>query len=158
MDYSIAERILRVVKKRLQLIRKDDGYSTNAGLHVFRARRTVKTDELPCASVWSGDESSTDKQIYKKFNNQLSIAVDGLTFVDQDDTGEMLELLKADIKRALFGDSKNGGITDENGLKAAMYFDGCTPSPREDGANTEGIRVNLVVLYPENVGDPSSQE
>jgi hypothetical protein len=41
MEQSIAERIFCVIEKRLRRISKTDGYNTDAGLNVFRARRSI---------------------------------------------------------------------------------------------------------------------
>ena len=70
-------------------------------------------------------------------------------------TGEQLEEIKADIKRALM-------LFDEPTLKDGLFsigpigYLGSTPLPREDGAATESVQCRFRVTYTEKFGDPNA--
>jgi hypothetical protein len=152
MEQSVAERIFCVIEKRLRRINKTDGYNTDAGLNVFRARRSIDIAELPAISIWDGGETPTDPFASANCDQDLVINIEAHALVNQDETGLVMEQIKADIKHALFGDNPNGSIEELNKLKIAAFgYRGCVPSPREDGANSESITMHFLARYKENL-------
>jgi hypothetical protein len=104
---SQSERALCEIERRMKRIRTDDGYHTNAGLNVFRARR--KLDTLPAIVVWDSGEDPQGNNPTGAFDVSLNVSIEVHATVNQDDTGIVLEKLKADVKRAMYGDGNGHG-------------------------------------------------
>lgn len=155
MIQSIAERAISEIACRLKKIRKADGYKTDAGLKVLRARRTVTLDDLPCVVIWDQGESIAEGSA-DRIKVTLSISIDGHVGCDQDDTGHMLECLKADIKRAVLSGS-SGQLADQPGKQGrigSLAITGCAVTAREEGSKSESMTVSFEVSYPEGYGNP----
>jgi len=151
-EQSISERIFSVIEKRMRRINMKDGYNTDAGLNVFRSRRTLDVDELPAIVIWDGGEIPTEALPCADCDQELTIDIEAHALVNQDETGLMLEEIKADVKHALFGDNPNGSIKDFQQMKLAAFgYKGCVPAPREDGSASESITMHFLARYKENL-------
>lgn len=151
VEQSIAERIFCVIEKRLRRISKTDGYNTDAGLKVFRARRSIDIADLPAISIWDGGETPTDALPCANCDQELSINIEACAIANQDETGLVLEQIKADVKHALFGDNPNGSIEELKTKIAAFGYRGSVSFPREDGATHESITMKFLAKYKENL-------
>lgn len=150
-ELSIAERVIEAAVCRLREVVEANGFRTNAGLRVFRARRSVSLTELPCFVVWEGDEASlndTGSGARDSMSMQLAVRVSAFVKAGQADTGRMLGLVKADAKKALL--INKGEIAGG----CAIAYRSATPSPREDGDESESVDLNFEVTYQEGYGDP----
>jgi hypothetical protein len=158
MTVSLSERALCVIASRLRAIRTDDGYSTNAGLNVLRARRKVNADECPAAVVWDLGETVNGESGASgngAMNIVMSVNVEAHAAANAEDTGEVLERVKADVKRAVMSASMNGGIEDDAGQIGVLTYKGAACFAREDGATTESITVQFSISITERYGDPT---
>lgn len=164
---SISERALCEIEKRLKGVREEDGYSSNAGLHVFRARRSLSTDDLPALVIWDAGEQPTssttngDLPSGTSVRILLTVNVEIAALASQKDTGFILEQLKADVKRALFGNGNVNGYLDDMespaGKKVSigeLGYLGVQVFPREDGAVSESLTMKFGVRYVENIANP----
>jgi hypothetical protein len=85
-------------------------------------------------------------------DQDLVINIEAHVPVNQDETGLVIEQIKADVKHALFGDNPNGSIEELHTIKIAAFgYRGCVPSPREDGAVSESITMHFLARYKENL-------
>jgi len=151
-EQSIAERILCVIEKRLRRIREVDDFNTDAGLNVFRSRRTLALEELPALVIWDAGENPTEPLPCADCDQELSINIEAHAPCNQDETGMVLEQIKADVKHALFHGNPNGAIEDFKKLKIAAFgYRGCVTFPREEGANSESITLRFLAKYKENL-------
>ena len=153
----LSERAIASVMTLLGSISTSNGFETDAGDHVFRARQTIDKRETPCCNVWEGQEiPNVDSKTRSKIDMRLLLHIEGHIEADQSDTGAMLGKIKADIKRAVLGGSRNGGLPDPPNPRpfAVIGYEGSSPSPRADGANTEAVTVTLSLNYSEAYGDP----
>lgn len=155
---SIAERALAEVARRLESITVANGYSTDAGLRVFRARRSISKTDLPCVVVWAGQEAIENGDgSHLAYSVVLSIIVDGHVMANQLTTGKTVEGLRADIKRAVLSD-RSGALSDSVGnigLLAILSSDG---APRDDGGESETVAVQFSASYREAHGNPFSSQ
>lgn len=159
---SISERALCEIEKRLKGVREEDGFSSNAGLHVFRARRSLKPADLPALVVWDFGEQPTSSVTNGNLPSgvitiDLNVNVEIAALANQQDTGFILEQLKADVKRALFGDGfATGRLCDQRNKEGdigALGYSGVSVFPREDGAVSESLTMKFIVRYREKLGD-----
>lgn len=153
---SINERIFAAVIARLELIQVANGYHTDAGLKVFRARRSLGKTDLPCVVVWdSGEEpvGESGNGNSRSITVLQRIGVEVHAAADRDETGEVLGLLKEDAKRALL---IYDGLADDDGKLGVVEYEGAEPIPREDGGVSEAIRLNTAMKYPEARGNPAA--
>ncbi len=155
----ISERAMAWILARLALITDANGFATNVGLHVSRARRTFNESELPAVTVFETSEvpasgAASDDNASMSIVHGFSVIAHVLA--DQNDTGAVLGLARADIKRALFSPNENGepGVRDAYGELGPIFFIGSDAEPRRDGADLESVNVRGAVRYKEGFGDP----
>lgn len=162
MSDSIALRAIYAIRTRLQAINGSAPYNTAAGSNIFISRATVDDSVLPCLIIFAGDETaapSTGEGVpsgqSQAMRMTLDISVEGHIAAAQSNTGEQLEKIKADIKRALL-------LYAEPTLKAGLFsigpigYVGASPLPREDGDVTESVQCRFRVTYTEKFGDPDA--
>lgn len=158
MTASLAERALCVIESRLKSIRTEDGYSTDAGLNVFRARRKLADADLPAAVLWDvGDSLNNSTPGSSRDLIDLQAHVEVHAPANQDDTGRTLEAIKADVKRAIRPQG-NDCLKDDLGQIGALRYDGAQVFEREDGAASESITLRFIVALVEKIGDPTSSK
>lgn len=162
MSDPIALRALYAMRTRLQAIDGNSPYNTAAGSNIFISRATVEPEQLPCLIIFAGDETAapTTGEGVPSGQSQamrivLDVTVEGHIEAAQSNTGEQLEKIKADIKRALL---RFAEPTLKDGLFAIgpLGYLGATPLPREDGDKTESVQCRFRVTYTEKFGDPDA--
>lgn len=152
MSLPISERALRAIECRLRKIRKPGGFATDAGRNVLREAESVSADELPWISVFDGGETPDDGAGNRAaMTMRLNVEVQAALRVEC--AGTDAQLLKADIKRALFG-GFGGKLSDDLGDIGAISYRGATSLNRQDGGDAALLRVSVLVSYPEGQGNP----
>jgi hypothetical protein len=156
MPLTLAERALCIIESRLAGIARLDGYATDAGLRVFRARRTLDERDIPAVVLWDDGETVADGGS----GNTASMSI-GLTFsidahvpADQDCTGRELERVKGDVKRGVL--AARGALIDDLGAIGVITYTGCDTQARSDGAASEAVSLHFTANYKEAFGDPTS--
>jgi hypothetical protein len=152
----LSERVIANLSTLLQSITTANGFETNAGQRVFRARQSIEKREVDCVNVWEGQETpQAASQGRDKMDMRLLVHIEGHVEARRDDTGERLGKIKADIKRAICSGSRNGGLPDPpNRPFATILYLGSEPLPRPDGSDTESVTLTFSINYPEAYGDP----
>lgn len=153
---SLCERALCEVERRLSEIARADAYSTDAGLRVLRARRQLAPVEIPAVVVWDNGEqvdAGTGGGAHRSMTMRLAIEVEAHVCADQNSTGEQLERIKADVKRALC--EGNGALIDDIGAIGMLAYVGAQAQSRESGAESESVTLQFEASYKEAYGDPS---
>ncbi len=154
MSPSLSERAIRAIVALLRTITIENGYETDAGKHVFRARRSIAENELPAIDVWEDGEQPDDGSGQSRsFVTSLSLSIEGHVKADHADTGVMLGSVKADIKKAILLWS---GIRDLNGTLGPLIYLRSEAEPRRDGASSEAVVVKVQINYAEAYGNPYS--
>ena len=149
---SVAHQIIDAIMTRLETIRIGDGFNTDAGWRVYWARRHVDAESIV---VWRQNEAPDDPT-RNTMQNRLTLSIEGHVDADQESTGQQLEYLLADIKKAVFlatGESRYL-ILDDVRLAVDLFPTGVNALAREDGDTTEAVQVLVDVQYPEQYGDP----
>lgn len=160
---SIAERALCEIERRLKRIRVADGYSTDAGLHVFRARRSLPVEELPALILWdSGETPFRADGSMDAYVLTLRVTVDAHVKADQDCTGREIGETKADVKRAVLSGPKgalaDGPPPDSANKIGIIAYAGASVTPREEGSQTESLSMTFDVTFKEGYGNPNSSQ
>lgn len=157
MNLPLSERALRAIVCRLRKIRQADEYQTDAGRGVYRARRSVDQVELPAIVVWAQAEDYRGDANSNKTNTDLRVDIEGYVPSDDETTGSAMELIKADIKRAIFSEP-NGRLSDEAGDIGPMFMESVVSTARLDGGQSEIVRLSIRVTYVEGIGNPYGKE
>lgn len=153
---SLSERTFCEIERRLRGVREADGYETDAGRNVFRSLRSVTVDDSGTLVLWDGGES-TSSTPGGPVDVVLSVSVEGHVLADKCETGEALEAIKADVKRAVLALS-SGGLSDAEGAIGNIRYTGAQPSPREEGSSSESLVLTFEVTYREGCGNPYSNQ
>lgn len=155
----LSERVMDWVEARLQGITTANGFETNIGLNVSRARRTFDKAALPAVTIFETAAPPSDgaaSESSASYTVAQSFVVIAHVIAEQATTGRKLGLARADIKRALMQPDDEGryGISDVDGKIGALAFAGSDANPRQDGAVSESCAVSFVAIYQEGYGDP----
>ncbi len=162
MTDSVALRAIYAIRTRLTAINGAAPFNTAAGARVYISRATIEKTDLPCLIIVPGDETvepSSGGGIAdgrsQAMRVQFDVNVEGIVAAEQSNTGEQLEEIKADIKRAclLF---EQQTLKDDTFSIGPIGYLGSTPLPREDGAATESVQCRFRVTYTEKFGDPNA--
>ncbi len=162
MTDSVALRAIYAIRTRLQAIDGNSPFNTAAGGTVLINRSTVEKADLPLVVIVPGDETVEPSSgggfadgRSQAMKVQFDINVEGMVLAEQSNTGEQLEEIKADIKRAmlLFAEPT---LKDGNFAIGPIAYLGSTPLAREDGAATESVQCRFRVIYTEKFGDPNA--
>jgi hypothetical protein len=163
----IGERVMIAIIEQLQTISVANGYYTELGASIYRARRAFDDEELPAASVFEDSEvpnaggvSGTDDS----FQASHGVRVELSTWSDRAHTGAWLSAARADVKRCLMGWAKGFlggdekvGVRDAVGQIGILAYFGSDIVLQPDGAVTEAVDLRFTVQYPEGYGDPTSE-
>lgn len=164
-DLPISERVIAAVIAQLETITQASGYFTDLGSAIFRERHSIDPAQTPAASVnEQSDVPGGDGFVAQgatTFRSRLGFEVEAFAPCDLEETGEMLGLMRADIKACLMrwaagvGDDKETSVRDADGRIGALIYNGSTARPRPEGATTEGVSVSFICDYTEVFGDPT---
>lgn len=144
------ERILGEFIARLQKVRVEGGYATDAGEEILLGQVVALGPDDPAVviAVVPGD----DRPQFQGVGNFISwpIEVQGVAGAELDHAWLMVEAVVGDIKRAIETDDRTlGGLvsrTIERGVTRVL--------PREPGVDIVGAGVTYLVPYVESWGQP----
>lgn len=150
MIYSKAADIAAELTTRLQGITVALGSETDIGLRVYRGRKNVDEQMVPCAVLIEGTDTPTDRP------GRLPAAAIRQRYVvaayntcDVDNPNDAAHAVIRDIKRALF---KDGGTL--GGKVHKVTYAGRDIGPRVDGYPAVFATVNIDVDYVEDLTNP----
>lgn len=153
------ERAIIAIVEQLKTITTAAGYHTNSGLRVHRARRSFAANEVnsgPVISVFEVSETPNDGT-GRSMTMKVEIAIDAHIRCGQADTGAMLGLVKADIKRCLGAWDCDGGCKDATGKLGTLVYGGATADSRENGGDTEAVSLKYTIAIVEARNDPANK-
>lgn len=154
MNYPVKEQITQAVVAALEAICTANGYATD-GVEVCRPRRTgerfVPRDKgvmvLQDAETRAADEDLIGNP--PAIGWRLAISCDVVARVSERETRPMdqvLNMLEADVRKALMADPRFAGLAVRSELGNTEY-----PGPEE---GVEGLTVWLEVMYRVAENDP----
>lgn len=165
MADPLAYRALAAVIARLRTISVANGFNTDAGLYVDLARRRSTFDDLPdgaaaALTVFRGERTKTasgrdgeevaNDGVMPSYTSRFVINVEAHVLGDQDDTGLNLELLVADVERAM--ENADAPAIERFAMVESL---GDAPTDRAEGDSTEAVTMQFVVVFKQRYGDPT---
>jgi hypothetical protein len=158
--------ILYAVRDKLEQIKQANGFYTDAGHHVMLGRHRSGSgapvaETLPAIVLNFG--RSVTPPVSRGFgppegslkgkNIQIDVPliIAAVVIEDQDDPLAQVELVIADVKRALWGGTDDQSL---GGLIHAMEPGEVEPIPREEGTPVAGAQIEALLKITEQRGEP----
>lgn len=148
--------IIEALRDRLSLIRIANGYASDIGATVFRGRRSISLDHLPCCSIMEA-EDEIEKQspgtgavhTAPVVFATLPVTIEAHATCDPDHPNVTAHALVADIKRAIF----SGDLTFGNLATHTQYI-GRNVGDRESGTDVAFAQVLIKIGCVEDLANP----
>jgi len=148
--------IIEALRDRLSLIRIANGYATDIGRMVFRGRRNISEDMLPCCTIIEAEDEIERQKPRSGLDHTFPLAFESLPVTieahgpcDADHPSIAAHDMVRDIKRAIFsGDLLFGG------LAIATQYIGRTVGDREPGTSIAVGQVMIKIDCVEDLADP----
>jgi hypothetical protein len=168
MTDTIREIIIQDFVARLAVITVVNGYNTNIGSTVLRARKKVDVDELPCSVVIPGIEKVAEHNGgYDKFI--MPMRLEGLLEIvktgspaEWDDPSVVSEKILGDLKKCILTPENlltspvSGWSRSPDYISGIVYTEG-GPSDGGEDETTAGSFAMFDVAYWTKRNDPYSQ-
>ena len=148
--FTKASEIAEYLTTLMEQIKIADGYHTDIGLQVFRGRRKVDDDMVPCGVIIEGDDRPGDNISREEIKIEQSYVLGGYVPCDADQPNDAAHLLLKDLKRVVFG---NGNKTNLGGRVRSVSYEGRDIGPRADGKNIVFAVVHISVTFAEDLLD-----
>ena len=153
-----ARDIAAYLTTRLATITKANGYETDIGLRVFRGRRKIDDQQVPCAVLIEGEDKPGGAQGAGSQQVTQSYVLGGYAECDPDHPNDRAHEILADIKKALFGlppdatrAERAGAEFSFGGRVKAVSYRGRDIGPRADGVPIVFAVVHIDVLFVEQL-------
>ena len=153
MSDTIRERIISNLAARLSVITVANGYNTDIGGNVLRAKVTLGKDEPPAAVAFPETEESLRK--YGKQHCVMPVRVEGTTYYGTDNPSVVAERILGDVIRCICGGTLvevTGGLADD-----VEYTGGGTDEYPDAGEKLIGASAVFNIKYKTLAGDPYNQ-
>lgn len=149
---SIRRQIIEAVRDRLQAIRPDDGYETDAGARVFVGVEPElgPDDPINAIVIVVGDSVPQMQNGAGLVQEPLPLEIQALTRTDVEDPLLASETLLHDCQRAIEGDLTLGGL-----VKSKLRLGPTRVVPREPGMTTVGVSVTYTAGWLRQLGAAS---
>ena len=131
-----------------------NGYETDMGARLFRGRRHVDDEMIPCVAIHEGDDTVRDGPTR---SGDVSLAQEytifGYLACDPDQPNTAAHALLRDMKRAVF---RTAGVADARwgGAVRKVTYVGRSIGPRADGAAFVLAAIRIQVEYVESLVQP----
>jgi len=161
MSDTIRETIIKNFLARLAVITTAHGYNTDIGGNVYRVRKTVDPDELPCCVVWPGAEKG--EASYGENSCTMQIRLEGIAGFGAENPSVVSEKILGDLKKCIFepgnalAEPPSGWLRSPDYIDSLSYTGGGTDEYPDEGQKTVGASIMVTVGYTENIGDPYTQ-
>lgn len=144
----IAATLAQALTDRLETITVANGYMTDIGLRVFRGKRRLDEQHIPCTILLEGDDRPTGSALRSTSIAQTYI-IEAHANCDPDNPNDTAHKMIRDMKKAIFGADPFFGRT----VKKIEYM-GRTISPREDGLDVVAAGIEIELTYVEDLTNP----
>lgn len=154
MSLHIAQAIGDEIRTRVAACTVAQGAETDLGATVFRGRRAVSDDMIPCVSIIEGDDHPSRERgpgVTAKLDQRYVLYA--YVRCDANDPNVAAHAAIRDLKRAIF---TTGGKPDQRLGGKVMRCDylGRDIGPRGDGANFVLAVIEISVQYAEDLANP----
>ena len=144
------EQIGAVLAERLAQITVALGAETDAGARVYRGRRNISDELMPCAVLIEGNTPSGDRRGGRSIEYTLAAdyALHAYVPCDPDNPNVAAHAALRDLKRKVFVDSTFGGTVKD------VAFVSTDIAPRADGAAFVLATLSITVTFYERMAAP----
>ena len=151
---SIREQIILAIISNLADITIANGYGTDIGKNVERAKFGLTEGELPSVVVWPQAEEAN--KIHGKTRITMPVKMEGLSlFTDIQNPSVICELMLGDIRKRMEAQGSTNNVAD--GLAESIeYSAGGTDEYPEPGHDRVGVYAVFNIMYKTVAGDPYS--
>jgi hypothetical protein len=153
MADTIREIIIQEIIARLAVITIANGYNTDCGLKVFRARKRVDDDnDLPCLVVWPGPE--TAEKVFGSLQCKMTVRLEGFALFGSENASVVSERILGDIIKAMTSPlwSRSPDYVD-----SIIYSSGGAEDYPDEGNISVGSQATFTIGYSVALGDPYNQ-
>ena len=147
MNENHSKKVEQAFSARLGQILVSNGFRSDIGCRVFRGRRKIDPDQIPCVVIVGSDDSVL-AQKRGEVSLSESYIIEAHSLCDPDNPNDSALDMIADIKRAMWGGDKSFG-----GLVRNLEYTNRIISPRDDGSALVSAGVELSADFSETLGD-----
>ncbi|MDX9819495.1 MAG: hypothetical protein RBT16_11315 [Desulfococcus multivorans] len=152
MSDTIRELNIKAIIARLACITAENGYATDIGTNVVRARKSLDPEELPACAVFPQPE--TVEMISGYTQCIMPVRIEGIVKFGGENPSEAAERVLGDIIACLAG---RGWVRLPDYIDSIAYAGGGTDEYPDEGSVTVGTSALFNVKYMFKIGDPYSQ-
>lgn len=131
------------------------GAETDLGAQVFRGRRIVDDDQIPCTTLIEGSDEIEENESQRTLEARIKQTYVALAYIPCDpvNPNDAAHAAIRDMKRALF---TTAGVPDRTlGSKVKrVHYRGRDIGPRADGAAFVVASLEVAVEFVENLATP----
>lgn len=146
--FTKASDIAAYLATLLTSIKIEDGFNTDIGTTVYRGRRMVDDDMVPCSVIIEGEDRPGDNVGREEIKITQNYVLGGYVRCDPDNPNDAAHLVIKDIKKVLFGQGPRLG-----GRVRAISYTGRDIGPRADGVPIVFAVVHISIEYAECLAD-----
>lgn len=158
--YTKARDIAQHINTLLAGITVANGYQTDIGLRVYRGKRKINDDQVPCAAIIEGEDRVGGNQGPASQKVTQSYVLGGYAECDPDHPNDTAHQIIADLKKAVFtlpaNPTRAEQITGTNtfgGRVKNVTYRGRDIGPRADGIPIVFAVVHIDVEFVEQLTD-----
>lgn len=131
------------------------GAETNLGAKVFRGRRLIDDDQVPCAAIIEGNDEVEEGESRRSLDTRITQHYVMLAYVpcDPANPNDAAHAAIRDMKRALFTTAGQPDRTLGEKVKRVRYR-GRDIGPRADGAAFVVASIEVSVEFVEDLANP----
>lgn len=147
-----AAALANKLSDKLAQITTANGFRTNIGERVYRGRRNLDTTNIPCVTIYEGEDRVEGEAMREVTISQLYV-LEGHAACDVNHPNDRAHEIIADLKEALF---KGVTVTTRplDGLAKKLTYKNRIISPREDGQAFITGAVIIEVFFVEDLTSP----
>ncbi len=146
--FTKASDIAEYLTTLIQTIKIADGFNTDIGLTVFRGRKKIDDDMVPCGVIIEGEDRPGDNAGRESIKITQSYVLGGYVKCDPDNPNDDAHLVIKDLKKVLFGQGPRMG-----NRVAAIRYQGRDIGPRADGVAIVFAVINVDIEFAETLAD-----
>ncbi|MFH0995794.1 MAG: hypothetical protein V1844_09900 [Pseudomonadota bacterium] len=147
---TIREHIISAFEAAMAVVTLANGYHSDAGANIIRARKNLDPSELPCIVIWPGMETGIIEE-YGVQKCSMRLGVEAHALFGTENPSVTSEWILGDLIKAVFSQTVTA-LADE-----IQYESGGTDSYPDAGEIAIGVKLNLVIKYHYLIGNPYSQ-
>lgn len=146
--YTKARDVAKHINDLLASITVVNGYETDIGLQVYRGKRKIDEDAVPCAVLIEGEDAPTSTQGPASQKITQSYVLGGYAKCDPDNPNDVAHQIISDIKKAVFTFVPANRAEE---IRGSTTFGGCVKEVRykgrDIGPRADGVPIVFAVVH-----------